>query len=131
MIVARFDKLDAPPAKILFWQTITHCTTRAEISRHKGEIIAVYGRTLITGGENQKPSFFKVSRKNYIHFQSHPKSLQNTLHYIPLKKKFFIIARVQSNLTFFEWAPATSIPGYTFTYFEHIYWHDLRNPIKK
>lgn len=122
MVIARFNKLNAPPTKILFWQTIPYCTSKAELAKHLGEVIAVSGRIVSKGRRNHSFPFLKTARKTYIYFSYYPKSMQTAQ--ANQSKKLFIIASVQNKAMFFDFNPSVFLPGYTATYFSSIYWYD-------
>ena len=121
MVIARFDEVDAPPVEILHWQLLPYCSTEAEVAKHAGEIIAVAGQIVGKGKKHQQYPFLEITRNTYIYFSHYPETLKKAR---PDKNTpLFIIARVLDKAVFFDFTPSVFLPGYTHTYFHHIYWH--------
>ncbi len=122
MIIARFDKLNSPPSDILLWQTVPYCTSKTELAKHLGEVMAVSGRIVGKGRRNHSFPFLKTARKTFIYFSYYPKSMQTPQ--ANQSKKLFVIGRVQDKAAFFQFNQGVFLPGYTATYFSSIYWYD-------
>ena len=122
MVIARFNELNAPPTEILFWQTIPYCTSKAELAKHSGEVIAVSGRIVGKGRRNHSFPFLRTARKTYIYFSYYPKSMRTAQ--ANQSRKLFIIGSVKDKAMFFDFNHGVFLPGYTATYFSSIYWYD-------
>ncbi|HAS46341.1 MAG TPA: hypothetical protein DCS93_38020 [Microscillaceae bacterium] len=121
LVIARFDQVNAPPAKVLHWQLLPFCTTEAEVAAHAGEIIAVKGKMVGKGKKHQKFPFLEMADQTYIYFSDYPKNFKSSPK--TKNKPLFVIARVLNKDVFFDFTPSVFLPGYTHTYFKNIYWY--------
>lgn len=90
MIVAKFDKINAPPKETLLQQPLVVCKTKAQVKKHLGEIVALSARVKRKGTNKNHP-FLKIGPKTLLYVYSFPKELANKKM---ANKKIYLITSI-------------------------------------